>query len=149
MEDAYAPDPAKLEALLSAKPKRGGVWEADVFAALSTARDADGEYQPLMTMIVDGATGFVLSARMFGRAYRAIDALGDDLLDAAARGSALPESVDVKDAATAAGLAAFAAKLGVALESDRPLNALSAARRALSVPRSGPARPTRRPTRRG
>jgi hypothetical protein len=132
--DSFPPyrfDDAQLSLVLSAKLKRGGVWEADVFESPAMARDADGEYRPLMTMIVNQADGLVFSSRLFGRAYPAQDALGDDWLSVIAQSRALPQQLLVREAKIAQALEPLARKLGVEIV-EAPLNALSAARRTLA-----------------
>lgn len=152
MSEPYALDEARLAPLLAAKLGRGRVWEADVFEAPAEVRDAEGAYRPLMTMLVERGTGFVFSARMFGRAYRAVDALGDDLLSVVGDRRQAPTTLVVKEDSLAAALAPLAARLAFAVEAGS-LDDLYAARRKLAAPlgRSGGARrgPPRPPRRRG
>lgn len=108
-------DERRLAKLMSKPPKRGGLWEADVYSLPAPIMDRDRPYFIRMVMVVDRESGFVLPGGVVPPERPAHEALADALLDGVEQLGCAPGEIRVRDEERSMLLEPIAKALGARL----------------------------------
>lgn len=108
-------DEGRLAKLMSKPPKKGGVWEADVYYLPAPIMDRARPYFIRMAMVVDRASGFLMPGGVVPPERQAHEALVDALLGGVEQLGCAPGEICVRDEELSELLEPLAKALGARL----------------------------------
>jgi tetratricopeptide (TPR) repeat protein len=124
----FVAPPERLTALRTAKIRRGGVWEADIFVQATLIGEGERPYYYRSIMLAEQESGFILSTEPVAPDEDAGERLGQTFLNASLEKQRLPQRIELRNAGLAEALAPLADALKIELRRVPRLPALVEAR---------------------
>jgi len=129
---SYAIREGSLASLAQAERRPNEVWQADVFESPLPVPTEDGVVWPLMAMVVEPKSRYLLATLLAEPGETPAQALGDGIVEAMARNGVIPGEIGTT-AALAAELTALSQAAGVRIAAVRSMPELKDTRRIMTA----------------
>lgn len=127
---SYAIREGSLASLAQAERRPNEVWQADVFESPLLVDTEAGRVRPLLAMVVEPKSRYLLATLLAEPGETPAQALGDGLVEAMGRNGVIPGEIGTT-AALASELTALSQAMGIAIVAARSMAELKDTRRIM------------------